>query len=263
MIRAAIATVLAAMVLLTMRCPVPPRAVWPQLALAATCVVFGFPILTSMAMAGTTASVGAVVIALLPLATVIATTVLGQQRPSAPFWVCAVLGAAVVVVFSVLRHKGSAPGLDDALLALAVISGGFGYAWGGMAAARIGGWQTICWTLIIAAPVSMPLAIGWAVLAPQPPAPLTAWLAVVYLAAGSQLIGFFFFYGGMAIGGVARVSQVQLLQLFITLAFSAAFLGEEVESGFWFTAVFVVLIVAAARLAPVRAAPVSATGIGD
>ncbi len=93
---------------------------------------------------------------------------------------------------------------------LAVVCGGFGYAWGGSAATRIGGWQTICWTMIIVAPLSLPLAIGWALLAPQPAASWSAWSAVFYLASGSQLVGFFFFYGGMAIGGVARVSQVQL-----------------------------------------------------
>jgi len=121
-----------------------------------------------------------------------------------------------------------------------------------MAASRLGGWQTICWIVLIATPISIPLTIGWLYFSPPPNASLNAWAAVLYLGVGSQLVGFFFFYGGMAIGGVARVSQVQLMQLFLTLAFSSAFLGEQVDKWFWMTAVAVVAIVAAARLAPIR-----------
>jgi len=145
--------------------------------------------------------------------------------------------------------------LVDLYLLLSVVLGGFGYAWGGIAATRLGGWQTICWVVLIAAPVTLPLTIGWLWLAPAPDGSWQAWAAVAYLGAGSQLIGFFFFYGGMAIGGVARVSQVQLLQLFLTLAFASAFLDEQVDKWFWMTAIAVVAIVAGARLAPVKSLP--------
>ena len=249
--RLIVATLLAVLCVGVMRAPVPDKRHWPTLMLAATCVAFGFPILTSLAMASTTASAGAVIIGLLPLATVVASTVLGQQKPSGLFWALAVAGAAVVVTFAVLHTEGDTA-LVDLYLFLAVIVGGFGYAWGGIASRALGGWQTICWVVIIAAPVSVPLAAGWFWQMPPPSASASAWWAVVYLGVGSQLFGFFFFYGGMAIGGIARVSQVQLLQLFLTLAFAALFLGERVNHWFWLTAVAVVAIVAAARLAPVE-----------
>jgi len=250
--RLGIATILAALIVVVMRCPVPPRDQWPTLMLAALCVAFGFPILTSLAMAATTASAGAVIIGMLPLATVVASTVLGQQRPSALFWALAVAGAAIVVAFAVL-HTDTDTGLVDLYLLLSVVTGGFGYAWGGMAAARLGGWQTICWVVLIATPISVPLIFAWLWLMPTPQASLGAWLAVAYLGAGSQLVGLFIFYGGMAIAGSARVSQVQLLQLFLTLAFASVFMDEQADKWFWITAVAVVAIVAAARLAPVRA----------
>ncbi len=253
--RAMIATALAALILVVTRCPRPPKAVWRQLALAASCVVFGFPVLTSLAMAETTASAGAIIIALLPLATVIAATTLGQQRPSGLFWVCALAGAALVVGFSATT-SGVLEGLSDVYLWLAVVAGGFGYAWGGIAATRIGGWQTICWTVIVAAPVSVPLALFWTLNTPPGQASTQAWFAVLYLGVASQLVGFFFFYGGMAVGGVARVSQVQLLQLFLTIAFAHLFLGETVSLWFWLTAAAVVLLVAVSRLAPVTTIPV-------
>lgn len=251
LVRALVATALAALTVLVTRCPVPPRALWPTLSLAALAVVFGFPILTSLAMARTTASAGAIIIALLPLATVIAASILGLQRPSLPFWGCAIAGAVTVVTFSIFT-SGFGVSLTDLFLWLAVIVGGFGYAWGGIAAMRIGGWQTICWALILAAPVSVPLAIGWTVVLPPAPASIQAWLAVLYLGVASQLVGFFFFYGGMALGGVARVSQVQLLQLFLTAAFAHLFLGESVTWLFWLTATLVVALIALSRLAPVR-----------
>lgn len=250
--RSMIATGLAALTLIVTRCPVPPRSLWPTLLLAASAVVFGFPVLTSLAMARTTASAGAIIIALLPLATVVAASILGLQRPSVSFWACAVAGAVTVVSFSMITGGFSA-GLTDLYLWLSVIVGGFGYAWGGMAALRIGGWQTICWTIILVAPVTVPLTIGWTVALPPGAASLQAWLAVLYLGIASQLVGFFFFYGGMALGGVARVSQVQLLQLFLTAAFAHVFLGESVTPLFWLTATLVVALVALARLAPVRA----------
>jgi len=249
--RLCIATVLAAFSVLVMRCPVPPKSEWPTLMLAAVCVAFGFPILTSLAMASTTASAGAVIIGMLPLATVVASTVLGLQKPSALFWGLAIAGAAIVVAFAVV-HTDTDTQLVDFYLLLSVLVGGFGYAWGGIAATRLGGWQTICWIVLIAAPLSLPLTIGWLYFTPTPNGSLNAWAAVLYLGVGSQLVGFFFFYGGMAIGGVARVSQVQLMQLFLTLAFASAFLGEQVDKWFWITAIAVVGIVAAARLAPIR-----------
>lgn len=255
LVRVMIATVLAALTVVVTKCPLPPRPVWRQLILAASCVVFGFPVLTSLAMAETTASAGAIIIALLPLATVVAATTLGLQRPSLPFWICAVAGAAIVVAFSV-STSGLTPGLTDVYLWLAVIAGGYGYAWGGMAAARIGGWQTICWTVIVAAPISVPITLFWTQSLPSISASTEAWLAVIYLGVASQLVGFFFFYGGMAIGGVARVSQVQLLQLFLTIGFAHFFLNEVVTLWFWLTAAAVVVLVAVSRLAPIEAAPV-------
>lgn len=255
LVRAMVATVLAGLVVWAMRCPIPPRQVWPLLILASCGVVFGFPVLTSLAMAKTTASSGAIIIALLPLSTVVATTVLGVQKPSAAFWACAIVGALTVVSFSLLT-PGASLSLSDGYLWLSVIAGGFGYAWGGMAATRIGGWQTICWTVLLAAPITVPLAIGWTIHIPPPVASWSAWLAILYLGVGSQLIGFFFFFGGMAVGGVARVSQVQLLQLFMTLAFASLIMNESVDLWFWLTALVVMMLVGASRLAPVKTMPV-------
>jgi drug/metabolite transporter (DMT)-like permease len=68
----------------------------------------------------------------------------------------------------------------------------------------------------------------------------------------SQYIGFFAWYQGLSLGGIARVSQVQLLQLFLTLFFSWLLLGEKVT---WVMVAFALAVVATVwvgRRMPVR-----------
>jgi drug/metabolite transporter (DMT)-like permease len=137
----------------------------------------------------------------------------------------------------------------------AVAAGALGYAEGGRLAARLGGWQTIAWALVAAAPWLLAPALWSAAQQPLAHAGVRAWAGLAYVSVFSQFAGFLFWYGGMAIAGVARVSQVQLLQLFVTLAIAAAWMGETVEPRTWAVAAAVVVLVAAGRYAPVRRAP--------
>ncbi|MEV8170489.1 DMT family transporter [Microbacterium sp. NPDC077486] len=226
--RAVVAAVLAALVLLVTRQQPPSPVQWARLAIVALGVVAGFPLLTSFAMITTPASHGAVVIGLLPAATAVAVVLRTQERPSPSFWVFALLGAAAALVFATLQN-GTPGALRPADLQLfgAVIAAAVGYAEGGLLARELGAWQTISWALVLAAPVMLAVAITAGVAAP-PVATPTAWLAFAYLAAVSMFLGFVAWYRGLAIGPMAQVSQIQLVQPVMGITWAAFLFHEDV-----------------------------------
>ena len=189
-------------------------------------------------------------VGLLPLATAIAATVINHERPSRAFWVASVTGSALVVAFAMTMGAGALHAADFALLG-AVILGGIGYAAGARATRELGGWQTISWALLISVPVLLPLTAAAAVRTDFTLVPWRAWACLAYVAVFSQYLGFFAWYRGLDLGGVARVSQVQLLQVFLTLTLSALLVGETISLTMMGFAVAVVAVVAAGRRAPV------------
>jgi drug/metabolite transporter (DMT)-like permease len=225
--RAVIAAILAALVLGVTRQRRPRGSQWWRLALVGAGVIVGFPLLTSYALTTASASHGAVVIALLPAATAVFAVLRGHERPPVPFWVFAVLGAVAAVAFASLQSDGFGPPVwTDLLFFGAVIAAALGYSEGALLSRELGSWQTISWALVLAAPVMAALtAIAWVV---QPPdASAVEWASFGYLAVISMYLAFFAWYRGLAIGPVARVSQVQLVQPVLTLAWAALLLGEE------------------------------------
>lgn len=248
--RAAGAGILAAVVLLVVRPRIPSGDDFWKLLLISACVVGGFPAFTAVAMTSVDASHGGVILGVLPLATAAAGALLVRERPTPAFWLAAVVGAAVVTAFALVRGNGRfEPG--DLLLAAAVVSAAVGYTYSGQLARTMPGWVVISWALVLALPVSIPVTLLWwpddiGSLRPQ------TWLAFVYVTVMSQYVGFFAWNAGLAMGGVARVSQVQLLQSFLTLAIAAILNSERVSSGTWATAIVVVLIVLVSRRLKVR-----------
>jgi drug/metabolite transporter (DMT)-like permease len=251
--RALVAALPAAAWLAWTRAARPTRAMLPRLALVAAGVIVGFPTLSSAAMRQVDASHGAVVLGALPLATALAGAWLAGERPSRAYWGFALLGAALVCGFA-LRAGGGSPQPADGLLVLAVVAAAIGYAEGARLAQRLGGAATICWALVLSAPVLAPVVawLGWRHGVDARP---SAWLGFAYVALFSQFLGFFAWYRGLALGGIARVSQVQLLQTFMTLAFAAAFFGERPGLATWGFAAAVVAVVAAQRATAIARHP--------
>ena len=250
--RAAIAGLIAIAYLAIRARPVP-WALLARLALAALCLVAGFPGLTSLAMQTLPAAHAGVVNGLLPLATVVAAVILGGERPSPAFWACAVLGAALVGGFA-LHHGGAALQTGDALVLLAVVIAALGYAVAGQLSREIAPGDVISWMVVLGLPISIPLA--WAARPLDPAAvPPAAWASLAYLGVMSMYLGFFAWNAGMALGGVARVSQAQLAQSFITLGISALLLGERIDAETILCAALVVALVFVGRnlrVAPAR-----------
>ncbi|HEX2727159.1 MAG TPA: DMT family transporter [Beijerinckiaceae bacterium] len=251
--RAALAGILAGAVLLVTRRRRPDVAALKRLALVSLCLVVVFPGVTALAMQRVGAAHGGVMLGLLPLATALFGAWLAGERPGWRFWAAAVAGAAVVVAFALREGTGRLQ-LGDLLLAAAVLSAGFGYALSGQLTLRLKGWEVISWALVIALPLTFPLMI---LLAPRNPSvvPHASWTGLAYVTLLSQYFGFFAWNAGLALGGIALVSQVQLLQTFVTLLIAAALNGEQVDALTWMAAVVVVSLVLIGRKAARRPAP--------
>jgi drug/metabolite transporter (DMT)-like permease len=225
-LRTAIAGLCSLALLLVLRRPLPPRALWPQLVIAMLCVSILFPLLMAMGMQRVDASHGGVVLGILPIATALVAVAITHERPRPLFWIASLAGAALVIAFA-LRQGGGALSAGDLLLFAAVAVSAIGYAFSGRLTARMPGWEVISWVLVIALPISIPAA--WLTMpADIAQIPLKPMLGLLYVALFSQWIGFFAWNAGMAMGGIARVSQVQLLQPFVTFALAAFFNDETI-----------------------------------
>lgn len=251
MARAVIAAGLSALYLASVRAPWPARQDWWPLTVVALGVVFGFPVLTSVAMRHVEAVHASVVLGVLPLATAAVGALLHRQRPPLAFWACAVLGSALVVVFALLRSPGTRLALQaaDVLLILATLCAAVGYGWGARLASRLPAEQVICWALLLSLPLTLPAAwLSW----PEHAVGRTPWLALAYMGAGSMWLGFFAWYRGLALGGTVRVSQVQLLQPFFSMLVAVPLLGEGLDL---LTLGFAVAVVATVVLGRQLASP--------
>jgi len=173
------------------------------------------------------ASHGGVVIGILPLGTAIAAALVARERPSIGFWLTGLAGAALVLVFTFRQAGGFHVSPGDLFLVVAIAAAAIGYTVSGMLTRTRPGWEVVSWMLVLALPVTLPLA-WW--LAPAEPAavPAAAWWSFAYVALFSQYLGFFFWNAGLAMGGIARVGQIQLLQPFVTLGIAATLNREPV-----------------------------------
>ena len=243
--RAVLAAVAGLVYLLVTRAPMPSRAAWLPLAGATLGIVFGWPLLNTLALQTVSSSHAAVVNGILPLATAVIGAWLNRESLSRRFWGCAVAGTLLVCGYAWQRAHGELHAADGLML-LGIALGGLGYASGAIATRSLTGPQAISWSLILGLPGTLAIAL-WS--APTQPAAASAsvWLAFVYLGLMSQWIGFFFWYKGLAIGGIARVSQVQLIQLFFTLAFAALLLNESIEPAMFAVALLTVVLIAIGR----------------
>lgn len=247
--RASFAAVLALMLLVITKQSLPTLSQLRALLVVALGVVIGFPLLSAWAMQSLPASHGGVVLGILPLATAAAGRLVSDERPSLGFWLLGILGSTLVVAYSLLEGGGHIALGDIALLG-AIISAAFGYAVGGKLAKEMGGWQVICWALVLSFPfIIVPTLNGL----PESVSalPFTVITAFLYLAIMSQFLGFFIWYKAMAIGGIARVSQAQLLQPFITIVASSILLSEHINLRTLVFAGTVVMIVAIGKRMPI------------
>jgi drug/metabolite transporter (DMT)-like permease len=226
--RASIAGCCGFLLLLVLRRPWPTHRLWRELALAGLCTIVGFPVFMALAMARVPASHGGVVLGIVPLATVAAAALVTHERPSLGFWLASAAGAVIVLVFMV-RHSGAQTiELGDLYLLGTVVSGAFGYALSGRLSLQRPGWEVISWQVAMFLPLSL-LATFFLWPSSLATMPASAWGALAYVSLVSQFLAFFVFNAGMAVGGVARVGQLMLLQPFVIVALAVPVNGERFD----------------------------------
>ena len=247
--RAVVAALCAGLLLWKQGAARPTPVQWRALAITSLGVVIGFPVFSSIAMQSVPASHGAIVLGILPLATALFGALRFGERPSTGFWCAAVTGSAMVVAYAWLTappHAGVGLHVADLALFAAVIAAAMGYAEGGRLARIMGGPQVISWALLLALPIALPLTIWIGTRSGMHASP-RAWASFAYVSFMWMFIGFFFWYKGLALGGIARVGQVQLLQPFLTLVGAALLLREALELRNILFAIAIICVVGVGR----------------
>jgi len=243
--RAVIAALLSAVFLMALRQARPARSDLLPLGIVSIGVVLGFPLLTGLALQHITAAHSVVFVGLLPLSTAIFGVLRGGERPKPAFWFFSTIGAAAVAGFA-LYNGGAGSLTGDLLMVASIVLCGLGYAEGAALSRRLGGWQVISWALLLSLPVMTVIALGtmpanWADIGWR------AWSGFAYVSVFSMMLGFVFWYRGLAIGGIAGVGQLQLFQPFLGLLLAGVVLGEPVAWTMIASTVIVILCVAGAK----------------
>lgn len=244
--RAAIAGVIGLICLIIFKQVKPNLQQFKKLIIVAFGVVIGFPLFTALALQTISSSHAIIFVGLLPLSTAIFAVFRGEEKPSTQFWFFAMLGSCLVLIFMFFENKSLSLSLGDFYMLAAIVVCGLGYAEGGKLSSELGGWQVICWALVIALPIML---LGSVYYFPEHDSRISIApiLALFYVSLFSMLIGFVFWYKGLALGGIAKVGQIQLLQPFIGLMLSAVLLGEHISLAMILVSISVVACVVMAK----------------
>lgn len=241
--RSALAGIGGAVTLIVTRRPLPSPLALGTLILCSVLLVLGFPLFITLALVTVPAGHGGVILGVLPLATAVAAALIQHERPSKGFWIAGAIGAALVIGFASHRSGGGSITAGDVLTLLAVPCAAVGYTYSARLGAIMPGWEVISWCVVIALPVSLIATfLLWPANAPEVPA--DAWIALLYLGLMSQFIGFFAWNAGLVMGGISRVSQIQLLMPFVVVLMAAAINREAIDVETVLFAAAVVLTVA-------------------
>ena len=243
--RATLAALLGGAVLLLLKQSMPTKADLPALAIVTLGVVIGFPLLSALALQYVTSAHAIVFLGILPLFTAIFAVWRGGERPPALFWLFALLGSSFVAGYAALS-SGHTSLIGGLLMLGAVMACGLGYAEGGRLSRTLGGWQVISWALMLSLPIMLPIAwLTWPKSLVE--ISMTAWAGLIYVSLFSMFIGFVFWYRGLALGGIAAVGQLQLMQPFMGLILAAILLHETVSIGMLISTLGAVVCVVGAK----------------
>lgn len=245
-IRAVIAGVLGLICLIALHQTKPNKSQTHSLIIVAVGVVIGFPLFTALALQSISSARALVFVGLLPLSTAIFSVLRTGERPNLKFWLFAILGSSFVIGFMLLHGQDQILAIGDLYMLASIILCGLGYAEGGKLSRELGGWQVICWALVIALPFMILFSL-YSLPENFDQVTSSSFMGLLYVSTFSMLIGFFFWYKGLALGGIAKVGQIQLVQPFIGLILSAFLLGEHVSLSMILVSCAVVLCVALAK----------------
>ena len=236
--RTVIAAIIVSIIFIIKKESLPNKKQLKSLGIVASGAVLAFPLLTTFAMKSLPVSHGAIEVALLPLATAGFAMWRGGERPSKRYWISSIIGAISVLLYAVYLGLGQLQNGDVAVI-VAVLILGLSYAEGGKLSKELGSWQVIAWAILMGAPFFM-IPVGLSISVDLLQVPLKGWISLFYLSVISQFLAYVAWYGGMSLGGIARVGQIQYLQPFLMIGFSVVFLGESIT---WLTIILAIIVV--------------------
>ncbi len=227
--RATIAALLGGVVLLLLKQRMPKKVDLPSLSITAFGVVVGFPLFSALALQYVTSAHAIVFLGILPICTAIFAVWRGDERPPRVFWLFAIVGSLFVAGYAAFSSSPTSL-LGSLFMLAAVVTCGLGYAEGARLSRTLGGWQVISWALVLSLPIMLALTV-WRLPTSFSDVSVSAWAGLFYVSVFSMFIGFIFWYRGLALGGIAAVGQLQLLQPFMGLMLAALLLHETVSTG--------------------------------
>jgi drug/metabolite transporter (DMT)-like permease len=238
--RASIAGICALILLIFTKSKFPNKIQIRRLIIIVIGVIYGFPIFTSIAMKTLPSSHSGIVLGILPLAMSLFAAIKYKEKPSSSFWMISIFGTFIVISYTFIDNNGSLM-IEDLWLLFAILFAAIGYSEGGTLAKEMGSIGVISWALVISLPINLFASylfyeINYNSISFQ------AIISLTYVGLFSMFIGFFFWYKGIAIGGISRVGQVQLIQPFLTIV-GAYFLTNEKITTLNILFAFMVLIV--------------------
>jgi drug/metabolite transporter (DMT)-like permease len=247
--RSFIASVFAIIILLIWASRLPTIRQFLQLFIIALGVVIGFPVFSTIAMQSIPASHGAIMVGILPISTSIIGVYITRERPSIKFWLFSIIGSILVISFTLLEGNGSFQ-KGDWFLLIALFMVSIGYALGAKLAKEMAGWEVISWSLVLSFPFLIVPTL-WYMPHDTNLIPYSEYIYFLYLGIVSQLFAFFAWYKGLALGGIARVSQVQLIQTFITFFASYILLDEKISITMIIFAVLIMITIWIGKQMPI------------
>ena len=224
-----------------------------NISIVALSLSIGFPLFLSLGLIHSTSTHAAVILTLMPLMTAVFASFYFKQKASLGFWICAIIGCNVVIIYTLIHGKSNNQIIEfsysDILFFISVIAGATGYVFGAKLTKIMGSVDVISWALALAMPFHLALAIYYF---PIKEIPTISWIGFLYAALFSQWIGFFAWYKALDLGGAVRVSQIQLFMPFLTFFFSIILLGETLDFFTIFFSIITILLIYLSRKMSVR-----------
>ena len=222
-----------------------------QIFIAGLLLIFGFPGLMAFAMQTVPASHGGVVLGFLPLTTAIIARLITEEKPTPRFWFLSLTGCLIVIFYTYYKtdETGQAGiSTGDFYLVLAGLCASGGYVLFGKLSRKTAGWEITSRSLILNLPLIC-LGFWWTFETEYLMPSMNGFTALLYVSIVSMFLAFFLWNAALAMGGIARIGQLQLLQTFATLFLAALFLNEQIDFITIMTAIIITAIIAISRKA--------------
>lgn len=220
-----------------------------QIFLAGLLLIYGFPGFMAIAMQTVPASHGGVILGFLPLSTAFIARLIANESASPRYWVLTVSGFAIIAAYILWQSDDAGVtgiSMGDVWLVLAGLSASTGYVIFGKLSRDTPGWEIISRALVLNLPITL---AGLAILFDGSifDASARGIISLLYLGIFSMFLGFCAWNVALAIGGIARIGQLQLLQIFATIAISAVLLGERIDMLTISVALVITVLIVASR----------------